>query len=178
MHPDKRVMAWINVIGGVAVLGSYALGIWTHPETAGDVWGGVPEWLRPSYTVSMLTAAAGYLVFTYFLFFRVDPEEARVADRFSLRLFNALYMLILLPSALWMPLTFAMLDEPHDGLWMVIRLVLGLVGIGSLAMIAALLALHPRRPSVPYWLAVAGSIAFSVQTALLDAVVWPAYFPA
>jgi hypothetical protein len=177
MHRDKRVMAWINVIGGVAVLGSYVHGIWTHPGTAGDVWGGVPEWLEPFYTVSMLTAAAGYLAFTYFLFFRADAEEARVADRFSLRLFNALYVMILLPSALWMPLTFAMLDDPHDGLWMLIRLVLAFVGIGSLAMIAALLAIAPRRPTVPYWLAVAGSVAFSVQTALLDAIVWPAYFP-
>jgi hypothetical protein len=177
MHRDKRVMAWINVIGGVAVLGSYVHGIWTHPEAAGDVWGGVPQSLKPFYTFSMLTAAAGYLTFTYFLFFCVEPDEARVADRFSLRLFNALYVLILLPSALWMPLTFAMLDDPHEGLWMLIRLVLALVGIGSLAMIAALVALAPRLPAVPYWLAVAGSIAFSVQTALLDAVVWPAYFP-
>ena len=84
MHRDRRVMAWINVIGGVAVLGSYAHGIWTHPEITGEVWGGVPEWLKPFYTVSMLTAAAGYLAFTYFLFFRVEPDEARVADRFSL----------------------------------------------------------------------------------------------
>jgi hypothetical protein len=178
MHPDKRAMAWINVIGGVAVLGSYAHGIWTNPETAGAVWGGVPEWMKPFYTVSMLAAAVGYLVFTHYLCFRADPEESRVADRFSLRLFNALYVLILLPSALWMPLTFSMLDDPHDGLWMVIRLVLALVGIGSLAVIAALLMLQPRRPALSYWLAVVGSVAFSIQTALLDAIVWPAYFPA
>jgi hypothetical protein len=176
MHRDKRVMAWVNVIGGAAVLGSYAHGIWTHPGTAGDVWGGVPEWMKPFYTGSMLAAAAGYLVFTYFLFFDTDPDESRVADRFSLRLFNALYVLILVPSALWMPLTFAMLDEPHEGLWMLIRLVLVLVGIGSVAVIIALLMLQPRRPPVSYWLAVLGSVAFSIQTALLDAIVWPAYF--
>jgi hypothetical protein len=170
-------MALINVIGGVAVLGSYAHGLWTHPDSAGAVWGGVPEWLRPFYTVSMLTAAAGYLAFTYFLFFRVDPNESRVADRISsLRLFNALYVLILLPSALWMPLTFAMLSDPHEGLWMLIRLVLALVGIGSLAMIASLVALQPRQPRMSYVLAVAGSVAFAVQTALLDALIWPAYF--
>jgi hypothetical protein len=178
MNRDRRAMAWINILGGIAVLGSYAHGIWTHPGTAGEVWGGVPEWLKPFYTVSMLTAAAGYFAFTYFLFFRVEPDEARVADRFSLRLFNALYVLILLPSALWMPLTFAMLADPHEGLWMMIRLVLFLVGIGSLALVAALLALQPRQPRAAYLLAVAGSIAFSVQTALLDALIWPAYFPA
>jgi hypothetical protein len=171
-------MAWINVIGGVAVLGSYAHGLWTHPASAGDVWGGVPEWLKPFYTVSMLTAAAGYFAFTYFLFFRVEPDEARVADRFNLRLFNALYVLILLPSAFWMPLTFSMLADPHEGLWMLIRLVLALVGIGSVAMVAALLALQPREPRTPYLLAVMGSVAFSIQTALLDALIWPAYFTA
>jgi hypothetical protein len=178
MHPDKRVMLWVNLLGGVAVLGSYAHGIGSNPETAGAVWGGVPEWMKPFYTVSMLTAAAGYLIFTYFLFFRTDPDEARVAGRFSLRLFNALYVLVLLPSALWMPLTFAMLGEPDHGLWMLIRFVLALVGLGSLAFIAALATLRPRRPGPSYWLAVAGSVAFAIQTAVLDAIVWPAYFPA
>lgn len=177
MHPDKRTMLWINIIGGVAVLGSYAHGLLTNPETAAGVWGGVPESLKPAYTVSMFSAAAGYLLFTHFLFFRTDPDETRVADRFDLKLFNVLYVIVLLPSALWMPLTFAMLDDPSGGIWFLIRLVLAVVGVGSLGLIAALVGLRPRRPALSYWLAVAGSVAFALQTALLDALVWPAYFP-
>jgi hypothetical protein len=45
-------------------------------------------------------------------------------------------------------------------------------------MVAALIALQPREPRAAYALAVAGSVAFSIQTALLDALIWPAYFPA
>lgn len=178
MHPQKRILALINVVGGVAVLGSYAYGLLTNPHTRGDIWGEVPEALKPYYTASMLLAALGYFAFTYFVFFRMDGDRARVAEQYDLRLFNALYVAILLPSALWMPLTFQMLSEPSEGLWFVIRVVLFLVGFGSVGLIYALLRLEPKQPAVSYWMAVAGAVAFAVQTALLDALVWPAYFPA
>jgi len=178
MHPQKRVMALINVVGGLAVLGSYAYGLYTNPHTRLEIWGGVPESLKPFYTASMLLAAAGYFAFTYFIFFRVDAENARIGGQYDVRLFNALYVAILGPSALWMPMTFEVLYNPTDGLWFVIRVVLAIVGFASLGLIYALLKLNPRLPPFSYWLAVAGAIAFAVQTALLDALVWTAYFPA
>lgn len=176
MDDAKRSMLWINILGGVAVLGSYAYGLLSHPLTSDGIWGGVPEWLKPYYTVSMLSAAVGYFLFTYFIFFRLDPRTTRIAGRFDYRAFNGMYALILAPSALWMPLTFAMLDAPSAPLWLAIRVVLGLVGIGSLGLIAALWLVDVRR-GLAFWLAVLGSVAFAVQTALLDALVWPAYFP-
>jgi hypothetical protein len=75
-----------------------------------------------------------------------------------------------------MPLTFAMLQSPSDGLWWAIRLTLAAVGIGSLGLLAGLVAVRPYSPSVAHKLAVAGSLAFCFQTAILDALVWPAYF--
>ena len=177
MHPQKRTMAVVNVVGGFAVLGSYAYGLLTNPHTRDGIWGGVPEAWKPYYTASMLLATIGYLLFTYFVFFRVDAETARVADQYDVRLFNALYVAVLAPSALWMPLTFAMIDEPSEGLWFVIRVVLAVVGLGSVGFVYALLTLDQRHPAATYWLAVLGSIAFTFQTALLDALVWPAYFP-
>ena len=95
MHPQRRSMVWINVLGGSAILASYAYGIASNPLTRGDVWGGVPETLRPLYTITMLLAAAGYFAFGYFVFFKVDPDEARIGDRFGFGAFNALYALIL-----------------------------------------------------------------------------------
>jgi hypothetical protein len=177
MHPQKRVMALVNVVGGAAVLGSYAYGLATNPLTRGDVWGDVPDGLRPFYAASMLLATAGYFAFTYYVFFRVDADTARVARQYDVRVFNALYVAILAPSALWMPLTFEMLDDPSDGLWFVIRVVLAVVGVASIGFIVALLRLEPARPAASYWLAVGGCVAFAVQTAVLDAIVWPAYFP-
>ena len=176
MHAKQRKIFAINAIGGIAVLGSYAWGICLHPNNSGQVWGGVPEWLKPTYTASMLLAAAGYFPLFYFINFRVDPERVRVGG-YGFDLFGRLYVAILLPSALWMPMTFAMLAEPRPWLWLAIRLVLFTVGAASLATLAALLLLQPRQPGWPFRLAVLGCAAFCVQTALLDALVWPAYFP-
>lgn len=176
MHSAKSTMLLINVLGGLAVLGSYYWGIATH-DNPGVVWGGVPEWLKPAYTVSMLTAAGGYFLFAGFLLVGVDADRARFAGGYGFGLINVLFLMILVPSALWMPLTFRMLEAPSPGLWIAIRVVLGLVGIGSLGLLGAVATVVPRTPVVAHALAVAGLVAFAVQTALLDAIVWPAYFP-
>ena len=177
LHPQKRRMAWINVLGGTAVLGSYAHGLATHPATRGELWGNVPEALRPAYTVSMLLAAAGYFAFTSLLFFRVDADAVRVGGRFKFGIVNVLYVGILLPSALWLPLTFAMIEGPGGMLWASVRLVLAAVGLASVGLLGALLLIRPRPRGWPYAVAVAGCAAFCFQAAVLDALVWPAFFP-
>ena len=177
MHPAKRTLLGINILGGSAVLGSYAYGLAANPLTRGEVWGGVPESLRPLYTLSMLLAAAGYFAFSYFVFFRVDPDTTRIGGRFGFRAFHGIYGLILAPSALWMPLTFAMLESQSVPLWWAIRLVLAAVGIGSLGLVAALLSVRPPGAAFARRLALAGSAAFFFQTAILDALLWPAFFP-
>jgi hypothetical protein len=170
-------MARLNLFGGIAVLGSYAFCLLTYPAAVGDFWGGVPDGLRSIYTVNMFLAAAGYFAFTFFLMYRLKPADTG-SGRFGLGTFNVLYALILIPSALWMPLTFAMLEAPSDGLWWAIRLTLATVGIGSLGLLVGLLAVRPSPPSLAHKLAVVGSLAFCLQTAVLDAAVWPAFFPA
>jgi hypothetical protein len=178
MHASRRALWWINILGGSAVLASYAHGIASNPLTRGEVWGGVPDSLRPVYTASMLLAAAGYFAFSHFVFFRLDPEKVRIGSRIGFGAFNVLYALILIPSALWMPLTFAMLEAPSDELWWTIRLTLGLVGVGSLGLLTALLRVHSPGATGARWVAVIGSVAFCFQTAILDALVWPYFFPA
>jgi hypothetical protein len=177
LRPARRSLLLINLLGGIAVLGSYAHGLLTHPGSGGQVWGGVPEALRPLYTVSMLLAAAGYFAFSFFVFFRLDPERTRVGGRFGFGAFHAIYALILLPSALWMPLTFAMIESPGPLLWAAIRGVLALVGVGSLALVAAVSSARPADAPLARGAAVAGALAFAFQTAVLDALVWPAFFP-
>jgi hypothetical protein len=174
---DRRMMVWINVVGGIGVLGSYVHGFATNPATRGELWGAVPDAIQPLYTVSMFLAAAGYLAFTYVIFRHVDPEDARIGRRRALPALNALYVAILLPSALWMPLTFSMLANPGQMLWTGIRLALFVVGGASIGLLAALLRLRPRPPGAAYGVAVAGSVAFLFQTAVLDALIWPMFFP-
>ena len=176
MHPQKRALIWINALGGTAVLASYAWNILAHPEAGGEFWGGVPAAMQSGYVICMLLAVTGYFAFTRFIF-RLRPAQVRIADRFDYRSFQLIYAMILVPSALWMPLTFAMIQDPSAGLWFAIRLTLAVVGVGSLLLTAALLRLQPSTREVAYRLAVVGSVAFAFQTAVLDALVWPAYFP-
>lgn len=177
MHPYKRTLLWIVLLGGLAVLASYAYSVGLDPATRGGLWGGVPAALLPPYVASMALAVAGFAVFNYFLLLAIDPAGVRIAGRFGYRLFHGLYLMILIPSALWLPLTAAMIRQPGSLLWLGIRLVLALVGLGSIGLLLALLALRPRRPATAYWLAVAGSVAFCVQTAVLDLFVWTSFFP-
>lgn len=176
MRGARLSLLWLNLLGGSAVLGSYAWGLASNPLTRGQLWGGVPESLRPLYTTSMLLAAAGYFAFSFYVFFRLDPRRVAVG-RFGFGAFHALYALILVPSALWLPLTFAMLEAPSDALWLAIRAVLALVAAGSLGLVAALALAGPAQSPLARAIALAGALAFSFQTAFLDALVWPAYFP-
>jgi hypothetical protein len=116
LHPQKRALVWINLLGGTAVLASYAWNLLAHPEAGGDFWGGVPAAMQSGYVVTMLLAATGYFAFTRFIF-RLRPAQVKIAGRFDYRSFQLIYALILVPSALWMPLTFAMIQDPSAGLW-------------------------------------------------------------
>lgn len=162
--------ALLNVVGGAAVLVSYAWGISELGSEASRAWGGVPEGLRPVYQASMLLAAAGYFPMTAFVLGGIRAGRLGPA--------TALYAVILACSAAWLPLTCAMLEQPSSPLWWAIRLDLAGTGLASLGVLALVGAEGPSRSPVLWRWAIAGCIAFCVQTALLDAIVWPAYFPA
>lgn len=177
MNAIQWRLVGLVVVGGTAVLGSYVHGLGSNPETRGGLWGGVPGAWQAFYTANMFLAAAGWFAFTSYVLFRVPTGEPRVAGRFGFGLFTGLQAVILVGSALWLPLTFRMLDSPSAGLWALIRLDLLAVGVASLAIIAALLVLSPRESPGWHRLAVIGAVFFSLQTFVLDALVWPAYFP-
>jgi hypothetical protein len=165
---ERRELLDINVLGGVAVLGSYVWGA-LHPESFRALWGGVPDALRPLYTINMFLAAAGYLI--------VLATIVRAHDRALRSDPVALYALILIPSALWLPLTFIYLDHPSSLLWLAIRLDLASVGIGAVSVLIWLMAVKPGPTPLSNRIAVVAMIPFVLQTAVLDALIWPAYFP-
>jgi len=175
---DRRVRSLIalNVIGGIAVLTSYALGLFSDSSVGADLWGGVPERLRPVYTVNMFLAAAGYFLFTPYILFKLRPQTTRIAGRFGYGLFHILYALVLFPSAIWLQLTEAMVAQPSAWMWAAVRVDLAFVGIGALGLLVSLLTLDSPVPR-GRTLAVIGLLPFCLQTAVLDATVWPAFFP-
>jgi hypothetical protein len=176
VHPQKKAWLAINVVGGVAVLGSYAHGIATHENPAQMLWGTTPAELQAVYDITMLLAAAGYFVFSYYFAFCTDADNVSVGP-YGFGLISALYALVLVPSALWMPLTFAYFDAPSSALWVTIRLDLFAVGVGAVGLLVALFTMRPRPQGLASVLALLGLLLFALQTAFLDAIVWPQFIP-
>jgi hypothetical protein len=167
----------IVLVFGALVPVSYVHGVATAPGKASALWGGVPRALLPTYTAMMFVAAAGFLAFTSFILFGVDWGRTSLGFGGSGLPVPVLYLMILIPSALWMAMTIRMAEAPSAVLWASIRVVLFLVGLGGLGIIAVLLSLNPRPSGAWFWSAVAGAVGFFVHTGILDALVWPAYFP-
>ena len=164
---SRTLFVLLNVLGGIAVLGSYAWGIGLYPELWDAFWGGVPESLRPLYTANMFLAAAGYIGAFAFFLARED------ADHFGRLLLP--YGLILIPSALWLPLTVWVLQAPSDALWLLVRADLFAVGLGGLWLLPAVWKTPAGGAGIKSLVSL-GLCFFCLQTAVLDALVWPHYF--
>ena len=54
---SSYIFGLINIIGGIAVLGSYVYGIMAFPELRQSLWGGIDGRWRIIFTLSMLPAA-------------------------------------------------------------------------------------------------------------------------
>ncbi len=176
MNAGKLATVLINLLGGAAVLRSYTWGLSVLSDAQASLWGGVPPHARPIYVASMLLAAGGYLLFTYFIVFRLPPGKTRVAGGWGYSLFNLIYAAILIPSALWMPLTISALGSYNGSGYRLVWADLVIVALASLALLAALLNLEPRSAGRAYMLAVVGCTAFCFQTVILDAILWSALF--
>jgi hypothetical protein len=124
----------------------------------------------------MILSAMGYFAFLYYICFRLDPARISIAGLSGFTMFYVIFLLILIPSAFWMPLTNLYVGNPSTGIWIAIRTVLALVGLASIALCWALLTLQGKVPGISHWLAVVGSGYFAFHTAVLDAIIWAALF--
>jgi hypothetical protein len=176
MGIQQIILLIINILGGVAVIGSYILGLRGQSGGTNILWGGVPGDIRPVYTVSMILSALGYFAFIYYIFFRLDPAQVKIFGISGFVMFYVIFLLILIPSALWMPLTNTYVGNPSTGIWIGIRTVLAIVGLSSIALLCALVTLQGKVPGVAYWLAIIGSGYFAFHTTILDAIIWAALF--
>lgn len=177
MHIQKIIFLIINLVFGALVPLSYIYELRAHPGQGALLWGGVPAGLRPLYTVNIFLAALGYLAFTCFIFIHLDPETTRIGRASGFGLFNMLYLAILIPSALWMSRTFALIANPTPQNWLLVRLILTVVGLAAVFLLWALWMVTPRQPAWAHTLALVGAFFFCLQTAVLDMLVWTIYYP-
>lgn len=173
---QKLTFLTINAVGGITVLASYAYGAQQYADAVPALWGDIPQWMMGFYTINMLLAAAGYLMM-FFYVLKSLPEDCRTDNGGLLfERLNTLSAVILFCSALWMPLSFAVLTAPNMDLWLCIRAVLLATGIAALVF-AHQIAKYAEDRGVLFTLALCAYAFFCVQTALLDALIWPYYFP-
>lgn len=168
MSMEKFAFVLINVLGGIAVLGSYLLWLSNPMHDASLLWGSIAGMARMAYVVSMLAAAAGYFAFTPWIL-RLDPTQTSFAA------INLCFALILFPSAMWMPLTYEYLAVPDAWRWWAMRGTLMVVGLASLALIWLIARVTPAPRGKGA--AIAGAVFFTLQTLAFDALIWPRYFP-
>ncbi len=176
MQASKLSTVVIKLVGGAAVLGSYAWGFRTLPDASAVLWGDVPPAVRPIYTACMFLAAAGYFLFTYFILFDLPANETRLAGGWGYGIFNFIYAAILVPSALWLPLTSAALDSFSPTGRRIVLADLLIVALASLALLVALVNAQPRSHPTARRRAIIGCALFCLQTVVLDAIVWSTLF--
>lgn len=176
MDDLQIILLLINVFGGGAVIGSYVLWLRGSSGGANALWDGVPARLRPVYTVSMILSAIGYLAVFYYLLFEPVPDSVEIGGKLGFVWFIPIVVLMLFPSALWMPLSSLYVDRPSKGTWIAVRTVLYIVGLASIALAWALLTLKPNGGNAAYWIASVGSCYFAFHTFVLDALLWAALF--
>ncbi len=172
----KIITGVIVVLGGIGVLSSYVIGAVKNPNGAQALWGGVSKNLIPLYTLGMFVSAVAFLASTYYIFFKINASEVTIWPGLDFRFFIVVYLLILVPSALWMTLTVRMVNNPGPGFEAGIRTVLILTAIGSLLLLISLATLTPKVVDWTYWLAFIGSVLFFLHTAVLDAIIWTILF--
>ncbi|MCO4745230.1 MAG: hypothetical protein KC912_10620 [Proteobacteria bacterium] len=159
---SRVLFAIVQLIGGLAVLSSYAWGLGTQPDPL-RLWGEIPESWWTIYSLCMPPAAVGYLVATWQLWRREIKQGYRRVV--------AYYAGFLVASTAWMPLCFAALDGRPE-LALLIQVDLALAGLFALAVGVEIFRsdLAWRRVALAAW------SFLCWQCVVLDALVWPRFF--
>ena len=79
----------------------------------------------------MLLATVGYFIFTSYVLKKMFTFKSNEFNKIHFAIINILYAGIIIPSVLWMPMTFRVLTHSSDFLWVGIRIILLVVGLSS-----------------------------------------------
>ena len=176
MRPTAALVL-VNLIIGAAVLVSYVWGIRQFDDPTTALWGDAPTIVKSSAVATMPLAALGYLWVVWgHLLWQSDFSSSKLRGRDVAWLIVGIDAIILLLSALWMPLTVAAIQRQSDFIRYCVFVLLWIVAGATIVAIWALAAMETTAPSWSQRLAVAGALAFAFQTVVLDGIVWVSGF--
>ena len=173
---QKYLFIIINIILGSFLLFTYYRGVTNNPDIAPKLWGGVPPYLTSYIVGFMFIGAIGYFFFTYYLTFKINHETVLFFNRYNFSYIIILYLLILIPSCVWIDLSLLYIKSGNPLIWKLIVIVLYTVGLSSIMLLIALLNINPNNGSILYKLAIYGCACFSFHTMFLDGLLWTIFF--
>ena len=175
-----QIFTLINVIGGVMVVGGYAIFLYLFPAQRESLWGGIEGGWRVAFTVSMLLAAVGYITFFYLIVSKLGvPSFAAGIPSFLTGPNTMIFLcaLFLAGASVWMPSTIAFIRS-HDTVWWIVAA--GSLWVTALSLILMIVNLYGAEVTgslIHKYLALAGLIYIWFHCLVLDAIVWIAKFP-
>ena len=173
---QKILLIFINIIFGSLVLLSYYKGVNREPELSLKLWGGVPKVLQPYIVASMFISAIGYFFFTANFLLNVNPAEAIFLGKFNYWSLCVVYLFILIPSALWIELSFSYIKNGDINTWYYIVSVLYCVGIFSVILLLFTVDTYVDNNSKLYLPSIIGAAFFAFHTLFLDGLIWTFFF--
>ena len=173
----KIVLLSINLIFGSMVLLSYYFGVNRLKEAGQDpalLWGGVPDVLQPIIVTFMFLGAVGYFFFTYNFLVNV-PAEVLFFNKFKYWSLHILYLLVFIPSMLWIYQTINYMESGTQFDWILTVVILFTVAIASVLLLLFTIDLKPSNNPM-YLPSVIGAIIFTFHTLFLDGLIWTVFF--
>ena len=167
----------VNLVGGVAVLLSYAVMLMWYPEHRESLWGGVGGGLRKLFVLSMLIAAVGYLTFLCLVTFDGVTGVSNGEGLLITYAPSILCGIFLTASTTWMPLTVAYLNTESE-IWWVLAVTSLWITAASLLVMAFVIFRSDMEMDYPNrYIALSGLMYISFHCLVLDAIIWVSKFP-
>ena len=173
---QKIILLLINIIFGSLVLFSYYNGVTKNPDLSLKLWGGVPEVLRPYIIVSMFISAIGYFFFTYNFLVNINLQNTKFFNYFPSWNLHLIYLLILIPSSIWIDLTFKYLQSGSTLDWGYVVSVLYCVGLASILLFLFIIDSGNSNKQFIYIASFIGGCFFVFHTLFLDGILWISFF--
>ena len=176
MRLQSQVL-WINIIGGILVLGGYIYALIQHPNTRSDLWGGVPEEWRMWIVSSMFFAAFGYCYAMKYMIINDGLSLGFFWGKFDAGKMIILLLLFLFSASLWIHTTFSYIDSPTYLKWFFVQLELWITALSILLFTVGLATATGVQNSFQHNFSIIGLGIISFHCLILDAFLWINKFP-